>query len=159
MIRLLPIALLSAAASTAAADGLAPGAYDVAYQLEVPHVEQFAVSKTVKVCLARPPGAALLALPVLSQNNPLAHCPASNIRLEGGTLRFDILCPGRRNDRSEGHAVYDLVAGGFRGRIHMKMGGKNMTFVEAQWGRRTGACNLASLPRLIAERLSAGALE
>jgi hypothetical protein len=145
MIRpLMTALLLLLTAKSAAADGIAPGAYEIAYQLEVPHVEQFAVSRSLQVCLARRPGAALLALPVLSENNPLANCPASNIRLENGMLSFDILCPGRRNDRSEAHAVFQVTPGGFNGRIFMKMGGKNMTFVESQSGQRTGACNLAS---------------
>ena len=30
----------------------------------------------------------------LSENNPVARCPVSNVRQQGATLSFDIVCPG-----------------------------------------------------------------
>jgi hypothetical protein len=119
------------------AEGLKPGSYEVTYRLEVPHVERFAIDQTVRVCLSK----GSRAMPVLSANNPLAACPASNIKQEDAVLTFDILCPGRRYERSEGHARFTLSATGYQGRIHMIMGGKNMTFVEVQKGRRVDNCS------------------
>jgi hypothetical protein len=118
------------------AGGLEPGSYEVSYRLEVPHVERFAADQTARICVTEHQQ----ALPVLSSNNPLTKCPAQNIRLDTATLSFDILCPGRRYERSEARAQFKLSHGAFEGRIHMIMGGKNMTFVEVQRGRRIGSC-------------------
>jgi hypothetical protein len=126
--------LLFAAAPSHAAT-MEPGAYRVTYRLEVPHVEQFAIDMVTTLCAREP-------LPrVLSGNNPLAHCPARNIRRQGDDLSFDIVCPGRRNDSARAAAVFTLKPGRLEGRIHMVMGGKNMTFVEVQSWRRIGACD------------------
>jgi hypothetical protein len=127
-----------------AGEGVRPGRYEVIYRLEVPHVERFAVDAVASICVA-PPAGNPRTLPVLSPNNPLSVCPARNARIAGGMLSYDIYCPGRRNDRSEAHAVFALGPDRFAGRIHMKMGGKNMTFVEVQSGRRTGNCDLARI--------------
>ena len=124
----------------AAAAGLEPGAYEVTFRLEVPPVERYATDATVRVCVR----AGTTSLPVLSANNPLRFCPAENVRVTGNRLGYDILCPGRRNDRSQAHAEFHLAAGGFTGRIAMVMGGKNMTFTEVQQGRRVGACAVAA---------------
>jgi hypothetical protein len=137
--------LLALATSASAGEGVRPGRYEVTYRLEVPHVERYAVDATADVCVA-PAAGALRTLPVLSPNNPLSACPARDARIAGDALVFDIFCPGRRNDRAEAHAVFALGPDRFEGRIHMKMGGKNMTFVEVQSGRRTGNCDLASAP-------------
>jgi hypothetical protein len=118
------------------AGGFEPGSYEVTYRLEVPHVERFAVDQTVRICVTEHQQ----ALPVLSSNNPLASCPARNIRLDAATLSFDVLCPGRRYERSEAHALFKVSRNSFEGRIKMIMGGKNMTFVEVQRGRRIGSC-------------------
>ncbi|HSA80343.1 MAG TPA: DUF3617 family protein, partial [Geminicoccaceae bacterium] len=71
-----------------------------------------------------------------------AKCPARNVRREGATLSFDILCDGR--GAAKAHAVYTLKPGAFAGRIAMVMGGKNMTMTEVQAGRRIGSCDPTS---------------
>ena len=81
---------------------------------------------------------------MLSGNNPLARCPASNVRRDGAILRFDILCEGR--GVAWARAVYTLEPGAFEGRIAMVMGGKNMTMTEVQTGRRIGPCAPPSTP-------------
>jgi hypothetical protein len=123
---------------------LQPGSYDVTYRLELPHVERWAVDRSRTICVGAAGAARGAPLPVLSGNNPLATCPAGNIRREGATLRFDIVCAGRNAARA--HAAYTLTPGGFKGRIAMVMGAKNMTMTEVQVGRRVGSCNLASTP-------------
>ena len=123
---------------------LQAGSYEVTYRLELPHVEMWAVDKTRTICVADGGAAHLAPLPVLSGNNPLATCPAENIRREGATLRFDIVCAGRNAARAR--AAYTLGPDGFKGRIAMVMGAKNMTMTEVQVGRRVGSCDLASAP-------------
>ncbi len=115
------------------------GSYEVRFRLELPHVENWAADKVSTICVGSDAG-----FPVLSGNNPLAKCPARNIRRNGATLQFDILCEGR--DAARARAVYILKPREFKGRIAMIMGGKNMTMVEVQTGRRVGSCDLASRP-------------
>ncbi len=114
------------------------GRYEVEVRLELPHVESAAARKTVRVCLAGGPVVGDHGLAVLSDNNPLATCPASNVRQDGDELTFDIACAGRNAGWAT--ARFLLAPTGFRGRIAMWLGGKNMTMAEVQAGRRIGDC-------------------
>ncbi len=116
-------------------DLLAAGRYDVDVRLELPHVEDLNMKKTAAICVM--PGGSR-GLTVLGDNNPLSHCPASNVRQDGSLLTFDIVCEGTNAARAS--ASYTLAGETFRGRIAMRMGGKNMTMSETQVGRRVGAC-------------------
>ena len=91
---------------------LQAGSYEVTYRLELPHVESWAIDKTRTICVADAGAARLAPLPVLSGNNPLATCPAENIRRDGATLRFDIVCAGRNAARAR--AAYTLGRSEFR---------------------------------------------
>jgi Protein of unknown function (DUF3617) len=124
---------------------LARGTYEVSIRLELPHVEDQGAFKIANICIAAPASGGNHGLAVLSENNPLAHCPASNVREEGDTLTFDIICPG--GNAAIASAKYTLGAQRFEGRIDMKMGGKNMTMTETQAGRRTGDCSPNAAPR------------
>jgi Protein of unknown function (DUF3617) len=142
-------ALLAAAVASGAVQAeqsaalLQDGAYEVQVRLELPNVLSWtAAGSTTTICL--PYGGTNGALPVLSSNNPLANCPASNVQRDGATLRFDIFCEGRGAARA--WAVYELMPGAFEGRIAMVMGGKNMTMTEVQSGRRVGGCDLSTPP-------------
>ena len=53
-------------------------------------------------------------------------------------LGYAIACPGR--DTMRASAAYRLTPDGFRGRVAMIMGAKNMTMTEVQAGRRLGTC-------------------
>ena len=140
-------ALLAAAVASGAVQAeqsaalLQDGAYEVQVRLELPNVLSWtAAGSTTTICL--PYGGTNGALLVLSSNNPLANCPASNVQRDGATLRFDIVCEGRGAARAR--AVYELMPGAFEGRIAMVMGGKNMTMTEVQSGRRVGGCDLST---------------
>jgi hypothetical protein len=115
---------------------LSTGSYEVEVRLELPHLEEWAVKKLATVCISE--GGETRGLVVLSDNNPLARCPASNVRQDGDTLTFDVICEGRNAARAS--AKFLLATEKFRGRIAMVMGGKNMTMTETQVGRRIGAC-------------------
>ena len=125
--------------------GLQPGAYEVEVGLELPHIEGATARQTAIVCLTEEERGGTFGLAVLSDNNPLARCPAENVRLESDTLTFDIICQG--GNAARGSATYALSTDRFHGRIAMKMGGKNMTMAETQSGRRIGACEHAAAPR------------
>lgn len=140
--------MLIAAATSAAWGGdatiLQAGEYEVSVRLELPAIEDMGASKVASICVPER-GADTYGLAVLSDNNPLARCPASNVRHVGDTLTFDIICPG--GNQAVASARYTLGAQRFSGAIAMKMGGKNMTMTERQTGRRIGACAPASSPR------------
>ena len=143
---LILMGILAGAARAEESDALLQGgSYEVKVRLELPHVEEWAVDKTRTICVPEADGAFDAPLPVLSGNNPLAKCPASNVRRDGATLRFDIVCEGRNAARAR--AVYALAPTAFKGRIWMVMGGKNMTMTEVQVGHRIGSCDLASTPQ------------
>jgi hypothetical protein len=135
MVCLLPA---SPATSADAAVRLRPGLYEVAVRLDLPNIAAAAVSKVAMICLPTEDRAGNHGLVALSDNNPLARCPVVNVRQEGDTLTFDIVCPG--GNAAIASAKYLLTADTFAGRISMKLGGKNMTMTETQSGRRTGDC-------------------
>jgi hypothetical protein len=128
-------ASIASAGMTAAA--LEPGEYEVSVQLDLPHVDGAAASRTARICVTGG-GNDTHGLTVLSANHPFGRCAASNIREDGGTLVFDIVCPGP--NAAKASATYTFRAQDFDGTIVMTMGGKNMTMTERQHGRRTGAC-------------------
>ena len=136
------LALILAAAPLcpvrAGEDLLAAGQYSVDVRLELPHVEDLNMKKTAAICVMPDGGDGSRGLTVLGDNNPLSRCPASNVHQDGSVLTFDILCEGTNAARAS--ASYTLAETNFRGRITMKLGGKNMTMSETQVGRRVGAC-------------------
>ncbi|GEP00686.1 DUF3617 domain-containing protein [Methylobacterium haplocladii] len=123
---------------------LRDGAYAVEVKLELPHLEDMTQKAVRQVCLRAEPGANTHGLAVLSDNNPLARCPLSDIREEAGVLTFAIACDGKNAARAT--ARYVLAPERFQGRITMQMGGKNMTMTEVQTGRRIGVCEGAKAP-------------
>jgi len=138
LLAILPLAGISSrAADTAPA--LSDGAYEVVVNLDLPHLEGMGASKTTAICVESAASNPTHGLVVLSENNPLGHCPSSNVHEEGNEIRFEVHCEGK--NAAEGHALYTLLGDRFEGRIDMKMGGKNMTMTETQKGKRTGACS------------------
>ncbi|MDR7038912.1 hypothetical protein J2X36_003684 [Methylobacterium sp. BE186] len=113
------------------------GRYRTEIRLELPHLDGAGARKTVDLCVTEEAGTTG-GLKVLSDNNPLASCPISNMIRDGASLSFVIACEGR--NAAWGHAAYTLSPTGFEGRIAMRMGGKNMTMTEVQSGHRTGSC-------------------
>jgi hypothetical protein len=124
---------------------LEPGSYVVDSILELPHLEGLGAKRTEVICIARNAASPTLGLNVLSENNPLAKCPSSNVRQDGSILTFDIKCDGQNS--AVGSARYELDGQQFSGTIAMKMGGKNMTMTEIQRGRRVGPCEGLASPR------------
>ena len=123
---------LTAVAAANAGEPFRSGSYEIAWRLELPHVEA-GEGGSATVCLSDTG-----AFPVLSANNPLAHCPARNIRRDGRQTSFEIVCPG--GNAAKAAARFETRGDAFEGRIEMNMGGKNMTMTESQRGRRVGDC-------------------
>jgi hypothetical protein len=128
-------------ARNSAAETLQSGSYDVIVSVELPNVLDTAARKVAKICVTED-GTNAYGLAVLGDNNPLAQCPAVNIRQDRNTLSFDIVCQGANSARAS--ATYVFSPHSFEGHIAMKMGGKNMTMTETQRGHRVGNCTPAS---------------
>jgi Protein of unknown function (DUF3617) len=133
--------VMAVAARAEDVPGLQPGEYQVTVSIELPHVEDTGASRVATICVLQSDAHPTWGLVVLSDNNPLARCPASNVRLDGNTLTFDIICPGV--NQATASARYTVSAQRFTGVIAMKMGGKNMTMTEQQVGHRIGNCKPA----------------
>ena len=127
--------LLSYTANAADHVALQPGRYEVEVRLELPHVEDIGFSKTADICVNE---IGTHGLAVLSDNNPLVRCPASDVQEDGDTLTFDLVCEG--HNQAVARAKFSLMGDRFDGAFEMKMGGKNMTMTERQTGHRTGPC-------------------
>jgi hypothetical protein len=121
------------------------GSYEITYRLELPHVERWAIEKTTTICLSDTKGSIPAALRVLSDNNPFGACTAVNIQQDGPSLGYDIRCQGR--DAAKAHAAYTVSSGGFKGRIAIVTGAKNMTMTEVQAGHRVGSCDFTHASR------------
>jgi hypothetical protein len=137
----LPILANLCAGSTAGAEEpVLPrvGRYEVTVKVELPHIEDAGLATQVQSICVAAGDIERRGLPALSDLNPLRKCAASHVLWNGETLSFDIVCPG--NDAAVGTARYTIAAERFDGAIAVKMGGKNMTMVERQSGRRVGDC-------------------
>jgi hypothetical protein len=133
--------VMVAAARAGNVPALQPGEYKVRVWIDLPHVEDTGTSRVATICVSESDIHPTWGLVVLGANNPLARCPASNIRRDRDTLMFDIICPGR--NQAVGWARYTIAPQQFTGVIAMKMGGKNMTMIERQNGYRVGSCKPA----------------
>lgn len=129
---------LSLVATSHPATALEAGKYEVSVRLELPHIEDMSQTKVTKLCLGSQ-DQPTYGIKVLTDNNPLTKCTASNVHMDGNSLTFEIQCPGTNS--AYGSAKFTLADQSFSGAIYEKMGGKNMTMTERQTGHRVGSCN------------------
>ena len=92
---------------------LQDGSYEIAFRLELPHLERWAVDKETTACVSESNGRPGALPPILSDNNPFAGCAAKNVDQDESSLTFDIVCAGR--DAAKAKATYRLAPGGFPG--------------------------------------------
>ena len=138
MLRLVAAALLTASiAPTPALAQARGGLYEVTARIELPNVAPVADPIRTRLCLTAEALRTAAAFRVLSRN-PLAGCARSDVSVSGAAATFRIACPGPNAPWAQ--ARFELTQGGFRGAIHMNMGGKNMTMTERQSARRIGDC-------------------
>ena len=108
------LALLPAGSTAAKPVRPESGAYEIEVRLELPHLEDMARAKTVRVCLTEGSTAAERGIAVLSDNIPLARCPVSNLRWDRSVLTFDIAGEGatrRGGARASGSRLRPSGAG------------------------------------------------
>ena len=136
--RLILAALLTApSASTWALAQASGGLYEVTARIELPNVAPVAEPIRATLCLTAEALRSAAAFRVLSRN-PLAACARTDVAVSGAATTFRITCPGPNAPWAL--ARFEVTGRGFKGAIHMNMGGKNMTMTERQSARRIGDC-------------------
>lgn len=116
-----------------AGPSLEPGAYRIDVHLEIPNVETGDYDFTHEMCITPETTARLGPL----GPGPLATCPRT-VRPTSSGIQISVRCEGPNTAYAIGD--YRPTNSGFRGTVHLNMGGKNMTLVEHQRGTRLGAC-------------------
>lgn len=132
------IIAIAAAASLIQESGTAgpkieAGAYRIDVHLEIPNVETGDYDFSREMCVTQETFERLGPL----GPGPLANCPRVTRATSTG-LEISLRCEGPNTAYAIGE--YRPTATGFRGTVHLNMGGKNMTLVEHQRGTRLGAC-------------------
>ncbi|MFK7944437.1 MAG: DUF3617 domain-containing protein [Paracoccaceae bacterium] len=116
------------------ADPIPLGRYEVNVHLVLPHIDTKDYDFVTEICLGNVVG--LASLGPLSPG-PLSQCPRKSETLNGEWM-IHVRCPGGNAAVATG--TYRSTPSGFRGRVEMNMGGKNMTLAEEQRGRYLGPC-------------------
>ena len=112
---LLTLAVMASSQPSLAQSLLQDGTYEISVSLELPFIDDRTASSHATRCLSSSDAAGTNGLAVLSANNPLGHCPASQIQRDGDMLTFNIACPG--GNAAIGSARYTLYPDRFEGRI------------------------------------------
>jgi hypothetical protein len=131
------LSLLSAAGPGAAASLLTPGLYQVEVRVALPNVQNSAAPFVVTHWVSRADLESGRAFFLLS-DNPLRRCDLLDFEAAGEDATYRIACPGP--NRGSALAAFKTAGTGYRGTIHMNLGGKNMTLTESQIGKRIGDC-------------------
>lgn len=116
---------------------LEPGLYEIKVQVELPNVIDPAHKALSRRCITR---ADLIRHDPfqIESDTPLKKCQRMPICMGGKKAGFQIVCGGGTGGVANGQ--FTLSNNRFSGTIEMNMGGKNMTVVERQSGRRLGDC-------------------
>ena len=112
------------------------GSYAIESQMVLPHMEEMRrTSKRVQVCIDD--GNAAGMFPIF--NHPaLRGCALLTQRIDPETIDFVLNCAGVNGAR--GTAQLTFIGDNIKGELNVKVGGKNMTFVQYVNARRSGAC-------------------
>ena len=137
VIRLILAALLTASAAAPPRAEARGDLYEVTARIELPNVAPVAEPIRATLCLTAEALRTAAAFRVLSRN-PLAACARSDVTVSCAATTFRIACPGPNAPWAL--ARFEVTGRGFKGAIHMNMGGKNMTMTERQSARRIGDC-------------------
>jgi hypothetical protein len=120
-----------------ASESLPPRLYDVTTETGMPHLEEnlrYAVTRARR-CLAQQDLRA--AFPILD-HPALNGCHLDRETREGDRITYALVCEGGHG--TTGDAVWDLGQHQITGTLHVKLGGKNMTFYQRLTAKPVGAC-------------------
>jgi hypothetical protein len=114
-----------------------PRLYEVTIETGMPHLEENLRYTTThqRSCIALKDLAT--EFPIL--NHPtLAGCALGGETREGDTVKFGLSCDDRHG--TTGMAVWHIDKQRIRGRLDVKLGGKNMTFSQTVTAKVVGNC-------------------
>ncbi len=115
---------------------VAAGSYAIESQMVLPHMEEMRrTSKYVQVCID---GGNVVGMFPIFSHPALKDCTLQARNKALGAVDFLLSCPGINGARGTAQLVRD--GDKFKGELHAKLGGKNMTFVQYVEARRSGPC-------------------
>jgi hypothetical protein len=134
--------VLSLATVALASEALPPAMYEITTETGMPHLEENLRYSTTheRRCL----GAAeplTTAFPILSHVS-LKGCRLDHESRQGHTVSYLLACEGAHG--TTGHATWELGRHGIIGTLHVKLGGKNMTFYQRVTAVPVGQCEVGS---------------
>jgi hypothetical protein len=127
----------SIGAPACASELIPPGLYEVTTQTSMPHLEEnlrYATTREVQ-CLAHQEFSR--AFPVLA-HPALGGCRLDGEKRSAEHLSYALVCEGAHG--TTGHALWRLSGRQFAGTLHVKLGGKNMTFSQRVVANLLGEC-------------------
>ena len=128
-------AALSSAWSSVAAEDLRPGRYQVAVEITLPNIDTSDYDFQTEICWR---GTSAPGMPLGPMGpGPLRDCPSVVSDTTDGLL-VETICEGPNAGWAV--SIYHPTPTGFKGRIDMNMGGKNMRVGEIQRARWLGPC-------------------
>jgi hypothetical protein len=128
---------LCCAAVASAQQPFAPRLYEVATETGMPHLEENLRYATTHSKLCIGPAQLLTAFPIL-QHEALRGCRLDPERSTASSAHLLLTCEA--GNGTTGAAEWQLDELGIRGTLHVKLGGKNMTFYQRVSGRAVGGC-------------------
>lgn len=123
--------------SAPAGDVMPPQLYELVTETVMPHLEEnlrYATTREQR-CLGR--HELWSAFPVLQQP-ALKDCRLDQTSRREDALSYALVCEGGHG--TTGHATWQLGSTQSTGTLHVKLGGKNMTFYQRVTARALGAC-------------------
>ncbi len=134
--RLLALFIFLAFCAPAWADqAIPPGLYKVRVHTVLPHIDTSNYDFEAEICWRGPDDPEMPLGPL--GRGPLRDCPAEASET-GKRLSVTTTCPGPNAGFAVG--TYRRTPSGFRGRVELNLGGKNMTLAEEQRGELIGFC-------------------
>jgi hypothetical protein len=125
-------------AAILAAAAFSPGMYAVTTETGMPHLEEnLRYSTTHERHCVTEPEALATAFPVLNHVS-LKGCRLGNETRQGDTVSYVLACEGGHG--TTGHATWELGEHEMIGTLHVKLGGKNMTFYQRVTAVAVGQC-------------------
>jgi hypothetical protein len=128
---------MSIGTAALASEALPPRLYELTVETGMPHLEESLRYSTTRQtrCLTREPLSA--AFPILSHAS-LESCRLDQERRRGDTVSYELVCENGRG--TTGNAVWQLSEKRIVGTLHVKLGGKNMTFHQRVTATPVGRC-------------------
>lgn len=120
-----------------ASQALPPHLYDVTTETALPHLEEnlrYSITHE-KRCLAQPD--LRIAFPIL-RHPALAGCSLDHETSARDRISYVLTCEGGHG--TTGDAVWEIGERSITGILHVKLGGKNMTFHQRLIAERIGEC-------------------